>query len=112
MEIYIIGDDKIIRLIFYVFKHQADGNLCVQLGKVPHILDLSVTRLTGYFQFLSSLLPPSFGRRRSVAVDMMMKKIQICLSVNRHFGALIMENKCIAFNTVSKYVATGCVDAR
>jgi hypothetical protein len=57
----------------YVFKNQADENMWVQLGKVPHILDHSVTRLAGYFQFLPSILPPSFDRRPSVALDMTKK---------------------------------------
>lgn len=61
-----------------MFKRQADENICVQLGKVPHILDHKVTRLTGYFQFLSSLLPPSFDRRPSVALDMKKGKIPNC----------------------------------
>jgi hypothetical protein len=46
MKTCIIGDDEFIRLIFHVFKHQADENIYFQGGKVPHILDISVTRCT------------------------------------------------------------------
>jgi hypothetical protein len=112
MKTCTIGDHKVIRSILYVFKHQADENVCFQLGKVPHVLVRNVTRLTGYFHFLQFLLPPFFDRRPNVALDVMRKKFPIALSRNRCLGTLFVKNLRIEFSAVSKHMAIGCVGAR